>query len=1469
MGKAAHWRRRSTLSALGVMLAMLAPVLLAARASADTAESINSLPVLDALNRVESHLSNEGKWSAVAWATNSSGHATGRDTETGWAPNDAFSAVNGAYWNQSTFSDANGSAAVITMQTGPTSERYVSLWLDMVNPGSSKSGYQLRWTGLTTANTYKITLSKWSSGTQTVLAQQASTAIPAGTTLAISDTGSTVEAWKSSGGALTSILSASDASFASGYAGVDGAGNLTRSRDFKAGALLSPPNTTISDGPSGVVVPDLTFSFTASDPSASFECSLDNGSYSACSPPKFYQGLTSGPHTFTVRATNGAGPDETPAEHSFQVVQTSEAIAKILGLDNFERQESPLASGSWSELSWSGKIGNVACCGSSIGYGSGGGLAGAYWSATSLTDSGETVLTSGIIEAGSLEEGEYLALWLNMPNPAESRSGYEARFTGISGSPGYYNVELSRWTSGSRVVLSTESAFPLALGSTVALSETAGGSLSVWAGAASISSVLTANDSTYDAGYVGLEVSGPEGRISDFRAGRIDIQPPDTTIQSGPSGIVSPQDVSFGFSATEANSRFECSLDGEPYSACSSPQVYSSLAAGSHDFQVRAIDAVDNEDETPAERSFEVAAPPTASTSPATEVGTSEAILQGSVNPSGIKASYQFEYGLTSAYGKAVPAAPKNVGPGSQAAAVHQTVAGLEPNTIYHYRITATSGAGTAQGSDETFTTASPAPVQILAFGQAAEASAEALVSAQAPLSVSAGQEGGKVEEFELRVDGNAEATVTRQEAFEQNGSEACFEGICTLSFEFPSLFQPDVAPGQHSFEVIASGAAGETATITRQVLVDSGIPALELSGSLVEANGNLPSSYSSATVSAKASDGSGTDDSGVNAIEFYVDGALESKMSAQCGGGCPAETAAEYEYTQQDWGTGPHELTVVAFDAAGNEVSTNLMVNQHLETIEPTCPTPQVTTAAPGQVVSTAEATEVIEATLPATVEPAIIDPKAPGFKVLGAPKVSPDGSKIVFNGCSLVSFECGAVVTNASGEEGSLIVATESFTNETLAAFSSSGSRLIYEKGVITEPNSSNPCCEERQIYSIKLNGTDERQLTDFSDLYLLQRPFETWEVQGTFNYSAVAADPTSKTLILEYPLGVGAIQEGQEKVKRNEPTNLSGEVPGAYPAINPSGTKIAFSSNGRGIYVMDRDGSDKKLIVRSPLAAEQRGERTIYPAFSPDGSEIAYLRNGQIYRVSADGGPSTLAVESDTSGVRTLAAAVANSDPDLTHLPLIEAAETAVLASSSSSSDPVSEGLEVVEAMNRWEIEFCITHLGECKAFADDRDLALNGRGALFTNRYVRDRSTRGNAFQHGFWTALMVRDSQDEYEGIPNGLLFALHHETKPYSWDARQDIVNDFVGYFWFIKDGIEEVSEHEFGYVSELKVCEGLLTKGKNAIFIGGGMNPFWWIHHQYEFGRLIFRKLRSRNGDGPKVWPNGRTCAEVWQAIS
>ncbi len=92
------------------------------------------------------------------------------------------------------------------MQVSPgITERYVALWLDMASPGSVKSGYQLRWTYVST-NTYSVTLSKWSSGSQTVLASDASVSIPAETTMAISDSGGTVIAWKGSGGTLSSLF---------------------------------------------------------------------------------------------------------------------------------------------------------------------------------------------------------------------------------------------------------------------------------------------------------------------------------------------------------------------------------------------------------------------------------------------------------------------------------------------------------------------------------------------------------------------------------------------------------------------------------------------------------------------------------------------------------------------------------------------------------------------------------------------------------------------------------------------------------------------------------------------------------------------------------------------------------------------------------------------------------------------------------------------------------------------------------------------------------------------------------------------------------------------------------------------------------------------------------------------------------------------------------------------------------------
>src|SRR5215208_1337452 len=86
----------------------------------------------------------------------------------------------------------------------------------------------------------------------------------------------------------------------------------------------------------------------------------------------------------------------------------------------------------------------------------------------------------------------------------------------------------------------------------------------------------------------------------------VDTTPPQTTIDSGPTGTVNTSSASFGFSSSEAGSTFECSLDGAAFTSCSSPQNYSALSDGSHTFEVRATDAAGNVDTTPASRTWSV-----------------------------------------------------------------------------------------------------------------------------------------------------------------------------------------------------------------------------------------------------------------------------------------------------------------------------------------------------------------------------------------------------------------------------------------------------------------------------------------------------------------------------------------------------------------------------------------------------------------------------------------------------------------------------------------------------------------------------------------------------------------------------------------------------------------------------------------------------------------------------------------------
>ncbi len=88
-------------------------------------------------------------------------------------------------------------------------------------------------------------------------------------------------------------------------------------------------------------------------------------------------------------------------------------------------------------------------------------------------------------------------------------------------------------------------------------------------------------------------------------------------------------------------------------------------------------------------------------TGPATDVTASTATLTGTVNDA---TTAHFEYGTTTSYGESTASEPATAG------AVEAEVAGLTPNTTYHYRIVPDDGTDTP-GEDATFTTAGPPTV--------------------------------------------------------------------------------------------------------------------------------------------------------------------------------------------------------------------------------------------------------------------------------------------------------------------------------------------------------------------------------------------------------------------------------------------------------------------------------------------------------------------------------------------------------------------------------------------------------------------------------------------------------------------------------------------------------------------------------------------------------------------------------------
>jgi hypothetical protein len=123
------------------------------------------------------------------------------------------------------------------------------------------------------------------------------------------------------------------------------------------------------------------------------------------------------------------------------------------------------------------------------------------------------------------------------------------------------------------------------------------------------------------------------------------------------------------------------------------------------------------------------AAGPAVTTKAATSITATGARLNGTVNPNGLATTYYFDYGTSTTYGSKTAAA--NAGSGKANLSVSAAVSGLAAG-VYHFRLVASSSAGTTFGSDLTFGSAGP-PVVLTGSAQGASTSGATLTGSVNP----------------------------------------------------------------------------------------------------------------------------------------------------------------------------------------------------------------------------------------------------------------------------------------------------------------------------------------------------------------------------------------------------------------------------------------------------------------------------------------------------------------------------------------------------------------------------------------------------------------------------------------------------------------------------------------------------------------------------------------------------------------
>jgi len=172
-------------------------------------------------------------------------------------------------------------------------------------------------------------------------------------------------------------------------------------------------------------------------------------------------------------------------------------------------------------------------------------------------------------------------------------------------------------------------------------------------------------------------------------------------------GTIMPNGVATVFFEYGTTAAYGNSTPGQNFQGTQSQAFSASLSglANATEFHYRAVATGPFGTLYGADLTFTTAAePPVVATGDPSAVSGSAATLVGAVDPKGLSTQVYFQYGLTALYGKNTPS--KTVTSAGGILDILSPSGGLIPGATYHYRIVATSAAGTSFGNDVAFVVA-------------------------------------------------------------------------------------------------------------------------------------------------------------------------------------------------------------------------------------------------------------------------------------------------------------------------------------------------------------------------------------------------------------------------------------------------------------------------------------------------------------------------------------------------------------------------------------------------------------------------------------------------------------------------------------------------------------------------------------------------------------------------------------------